>query len=92
MSDVEAIDPYLDRAAAAAYITAHCYPVTSRGLRDWADPRTIIINNRACARRSEWRAEAERRLREAHFQGAEARVAQNARARQVYAAMRGRVA
>jgi len=72
-------DPYLDRNNAAAEITDRYFPVSPRGLRDWGAPVTITIGGRACARRSEWRAEAERRLREAQFQGNAGRADRQAR-------------
>lgn len=92
MDNLSGVDPYLDRAGAASDITANLFPVTARGLRDWSDPQTITIGGRACARRSAWRAAAERRLREAQFQGADVRKAQTQRAREVIAAERGRAA
>jgi hypothetical protein len=88
MSDITGVDPYLDRAAAARDITESIFPATPRGLREWDSPTTIIIGGRACARRSEWRAEAERRLREAQFDGRSERLARTSRARQVLAARR----
>lgn len=80
-------DPYLDRTGAAEDIRACYFPVTARALRNW-DIATVIIGGRACARRSEWRAEAERRLKEAHFDGRAGRSAKTSHARQVLAARR----
>jgi hypothetical protein len=94
-ADATGVDPYLDRSSAAAEITDRYFPVSPRGLRDWAAPVTITIGGRACARRSEWRAEAERRLREAQFQGDAGRAVRHAkmtRARAVLATERGTAA
>jgi hypothetical protein len=91
-SDATGVDPYLDRGSAAAEITDRYFPVSPRGLRDWTAPVTITVGGRACARRSEWHAEAERRLREAQFQGDAGRAgrqARMARARAILAAERG---
>ena len=87
MSNPASVDPYLDRTGAAEDIRANYFPTTPRALRNW-NVRTITIGGRACARRSEWRAEAERRLREAQFDGGPGRRANAARARQVLAARR----
>ncbi len=78
-------DPYLDRNAAAEAITANCFPVSARKLRDWSEPVTVTVAGRACAPRSEWLAEARRRLNEALFRGGDgqsevARRMANARA------------
>jgi hypothetical protein len=92
MTDTTGVDPYLDRAAAAADISENYFPATPRYVRSWTSPPTITIGGRACAPRSAWRAEAERRLREAQFQGAEVRREQTSRARAVLAAERNRAA
>ena len=67
-------DPYLDRQSAAETIAAHYFPISPRSLREWARPATITVAGRACARRSEWLAEAQRRLDEALFRGSDGRA------------------
>ena len=81
------VDPYLDRTGAAEDIRDNYFPTTPRALRDWDIP-TVTIGGRACARRNDWRAEAERRLREAQFDGRPKRQAKTFRARQVLAGQR----
>mgnify|MGYP000694582418 CR=1 FL=1 len=81
------VDPYLDRTSAAEDIRTNYFPTTPRALREWDLP-TVTIGGRACARRSEWRAEAERRLNGAQFDGRGERRAKTSRARQVLAASR----
>ena len=69
-------DPYLDREGAAPEISKLMFPVTKRQLRDWSEPRTILVCGRACARRSAWLAEADRRLAEAEYRGVRVNEAQ----------------
>ena len=84
-------DPYLDRNAASETITAHCFPISARSLREWAQPVTITVAGRACARRSAWLAEAERRLDEALFLSAGGR-AEHRRRMEMARAARGQAA
>ncbi len=59
-------DPFIPRKIAASVISTEVMIVTERALREWQEPRTVIIGGRACARRSEWLEAARHRLVEAH--------------------------
>ena len=73
-NDPAAPDPYLDRNAAAEAITANYFPISARSLREWSQPGTITVAGRACAPRSAWLTEAQRRLDEARFRGGDGRA------------------
>jgi hypothetical protein len=73
-NETSAPDPYLDRRAAAAVITATLFPISERKLRDWAEPATVVVAGRACARRSAWMAEAQRRLDVALYRRSDGRA------------------
>ena len=59
------LNPYVSRTQIASEISERFFPVKARTLRTWQEPPTIIIAGRACARRSEWFAAAERRMADA---------------------------
>jgi hypothetical protein len=85
-------DPYLDRATAAAEISATKFPVSTRSIRDWPLPETVEIGGRACALRSDWLEEADRRLHQMLFRKGETSAKRRShldRAREVLAAQRG---
>ena len=73
-TDEATCDPYIDRRAAAALITANYFPISERKLRDWPKPTKVVVAGRACAKRSCWLAEAQRRLDEALFRGGDGRA------------------
>ena len=90
-NETAAPDPHLDRNAAAEAITANYFPVSPRKLRDWSEPVTVTVAGRACAPRSQWLAEARRRLNEALFRGGDGRAARSTKmaiARQALAQQR----
>ncbi len=74
-------DPYVPRKAIASEISERFFPVTDRVLRNWQEPSTIVISGRACARRSEWFAAAQRHLAEASLRKDRDRQAQLVKAR-----------
>lgn len=59
------LDPYVPRKTIASEISERFFLVADRALRNWQEPSTIVISGRACARRSEWFAAAQRRLTDA---------------------------
>jgi hypothetical protein len=58
-------DPYIDRVRAAEEISASLFPVTPRSLRNWSDVPTILLEGKACAKRSTWLRAGEKRLADA---------------------------
>lgn len=60
-------DPYIDRTRGAEEISAKLFLVTARSLRNWVDVPTILLEGRACAKRSAWMKAAERRLADALY-------------------------
>ena len=68
-TETDDLDPFVDRASAADVITERYFPCSPRALRTWRDPATIVLQGRACARRSQWLRAAEKRLNEALFRG-----------------------